>query len=111
MDTEKFKMGWLVVCFDLPVMTDVERKRATGFRNFLLKDGFLMMQYSVYVRSCVTFARQQTHIRRVEDHAPPDGSIRAFFITRAQWAKAYCIQGHPAKEHSPEGFPEQLLLW
>jgi CRISPR-associated protein Cas2 len=111
MDTEKFKMGWLVVCFDLPVLTKEERKLATGFRKFLLDDGFLMIQYSVYARPCVTFARQQTHVRRVEDNVPPEGSVRAFFVTRAQWERAYCIQGKPSKPARPESFPEQLLLW
>ena len=34
-DTEKFKMGWLVVAFDLPVGTKKQRKAATDFRNYL----------------------------------------------------------------------------
>ena len=38
MDTEKYKMGWLVVAFDLPVITRSQRKEATVFRKFLLDD-------------------------------------------------------------------------
>ena len=63
MDTEKFKMGWLMVAFDLPVLSKEQRKRATDFRNFLRDDGYSMMQWSVYVtvtrggtRSCLIFA-------------------------------------------------------
>lgn len=111
MDTEKFKMGWLLVCFDLPVGTKIERKLATDFRNFLLDDGYMMIQFSVYARPCVTFARQQTHLRRLEEHVPEDGSVRAIFITRAQWQRAYSIQGKPNTRSNPEDFPEQLQLW
>jgi len=36
MDTEKFKMGWVIVAFDLPAGTKEQRKTATDFRNILL---------------------------------------------------------------------------
>lgn len=111
MDTEKFKMGWLLVCFDLPVGTKEERKHATDFRNFLLDDGYLMIQFSVYARPCVTFARQETHLRRLGEHVPDNGTVRAMFITRFQWQNAYSIQGKPNTQHPPEEFPEQLQLW
>ena len=45
MDTKKFKMGWMIVAFDLPVGTKEERKAAGDFRKFLLEDGYQMMQY------------------------------------------------------------------
>lgn len=111
MDTEKYKMGWLVVTFDLPVMSKKQRKAATGFRNFLLDDGYQMIQFSVYARSCVTFARQETHLDRVKKNLPPEGSVRAIFVTRSQWEKSYVIQGSPATESEAEDMPEQIQLW
>lgn len=111
MDTLKFKMGWLMVAFDLPVKEKKERKAATKFRQFLLEDGYQMMQFSVYVRPCVTASRQQTHLRRVKAHMPPEGSVRAIYITRAQWERSYVIHGRPAKEVLPEELPDQTLLW
>jgi|ERR1043166_3669218 CRISPR-associated protein Cas2 len=111
MDTEKFKMGWLIVAFDLPVLTKKQRKQATGFRNFLLDDGYQMVQFSVYVRSCVSFARQETHLGRLKRSLPPEGSVRAIFVTRAQWERSYVIQGSPASTVEPEDLPEQIQLW
>lgn len=111
MDLEKFKMGWLVVAFDLPVLSPLQRKTATGFRKFLLDDGFQMMQFSVYVRPCVSFARQETHLGRIKKNIPAEGKIRAFFVTRAQWERAYVLYGSPAKEIPPEKMPEQIQLW
>jgi len=104
-------MGWLMVAFDLPVKTKDERKRATDFRKFLLDDGFQMIQFSVYARPCVTFARQETHLRRIRLVVPAEGSIRVIYITKAQWERAFIIYGKPASEVPPEEMPEQVMLW
>jgi len=104
-------MGWLIVAFDLPVGTKQQRKRATGFRNFLLDDGYIMVQFSMYARACVSFARQETHLERLKKNLPPEGSVRAVFVTRAQWERSHVIQGSPAHEEDPEDLPEQIQLW
>ncbi len=111
MDPNHYKMGWLMVAFDLPVVTKEERKRATDFRKFLIDDGFQMIQFSVYARPCVTFARQETHLRRIRQAVPPEGSIRVLYITKAQWERAFIIHGKPAVEVGAEEIPEQILLW
>lgn len=104
-------MGWLVVAFDLPVMSKAQRKAATAFRDFLLDDGFQMMQFSVYARPCVSIARQETHLERIKKSIPPEGKVRALFITRAQWERSFVLFGSPAKEVPPEEMPEQIQLW
>jgi len=101
----------MLVAFDLPVLTKKQRKAATGFRNFLLDDGFLMIQYSVYARACVSFARQETHMQRVKEHLPPEGSIRAIFVTRSQWERSYVVTGKPIHPETPESMPEQMQFW
>lgn len=111
MDPLKFKMGWLIVAFDLPVKQDWEKRRYVDFRRFLLGDGYQMIQYSVYARSAVTFSRLQTHIRRLKDNIPPEGNVRAWHITQAQWERSVVIHGKPAKKADPESLPDQLLFW
>ena len=104
-------MGWLMVAFDLPVKSKKQRKAATDFRQFLLNDGFQMIQFSVYARACVTFARQETHLEHVKKNLPPEGSVRAIFVTRAQWERSFVIHGSPAEADDPEDLPEQIQLW
>lgn len=111
MVTGKHKMGWLLVAFDLPVGTKEQRKCATDFREFLLADGFQMLQWSLYVRPCISFARQETHVDRVRKNVPEEGHVRILFITQAQWERSYVIQGKPARQKEPETLPEQFLLW
>lgn len=52
-------MGWLMAMFDLPVLLEEERKEAARFRKSLLDDGFIMIQYSVYSRPCVSLEKMK----------------------------------------------------
>jgi CRISPR-associated protein Cas2 len=111
MENINYKMGWIMVAFDLPVKDKEERKTATRFREWLLDDGYQMMQFSVYIRPCVTYARMETHIRRVKAVIPNEGEVRVLFITKAQWERSHIIRGRPNKPEDPEKMPEQILLW
>ena len=111
MDFEKFKMGWMIVAFDLPTKEKVERKNYSAFRKFLIEDGFLMIQYSVYARAIITHARMLTHIRRIKQAVPPEGSLRVWYITQAQWERSFVVHGKSALERVPEPMPEQIQLW
>lgn len=111
MDSLKFKMGWLIVAFDLPVTEPKARKAYAAFRKFLLNDGFQMIQFSVYARPMVTHARMQTHIKRVEQEIPPEGSVRAWYVTQAQWQRSLVIYGKPAEKAQPEDMPKQIQFW
>jgi CRISPR-associated protein Cas2 len=55
----RYRMGWLIVLFDLPTDTKEERYQATRFRNRLLDLGYLMLQYSVYARCTVILEKEK----------------------------------------------------
>ncbi len=75
----------LLVMFDLPTGTRKERKEYSNFRKFLLEDGFLMEQYSVYSRMTVDRDNMETHLRRIEAHLPPAGSVQVLQVTEYQY--------------------------
>ena len=81
-------MGWILVMFDLPVLTDTERKMASRFRKDLLDGGYLMIQFSIYARPCVSYEQMDTHIARVKAIMPEAGNVRLMFITDEQWGKS-----------------------
>ena len=60
-----FRLMWMIVLFDLPVLTKKERKAATRFRNFLLDQGFEMSQFSVYMRFCAGKEQTETYMKRI----------------------------------------------
>ncbi len=70
-----YEIMWLFVFFDLPVTTKRERKLATGFRKMLEKDGFAMMQYSVYNRHCASRESANVHVKRVKRSIPEKGQV------------------------------------
>ena len=104
-------MGWLITAFDLPVVSDEARKDYIKFRKFLLKDGYQMIQYSVYARPMVTYSRLKTHVRRVCKEIPREGNIRIWYLTQSQWERSIVLHGKPAKKTAPESIPEQLCFW
>lgn len=112
MENINYKMGWLVVFFDLPTTTDEDKKNYVNFRKSLLNDGYLMIQYSVYARACVSHDRILTHTRRVKSFLPPKGTVRCLFVTNIQWNKTFIFYGPDViPTEPPEKIPEQLLLW
>ncbi len=100
-----YRMGWLMAMFDLPVLLEEERREATRFRKALLDDGFIMIQYSVYSRPCVTAERMQKYYQRVKNYAPTTGEVRLLFFTDKQWATSKLVSRSKKKL---EKLPEQI---
>ena len=80
-----YRIMWLFVFFDLPTNTKTERREAQQFRKKLLKDGFTMMQYSVYTRHCASFESGEVHIKRVKKSIPDAGQVSILQITDKQY--------------------------
>ncbi len=78
---------WILVLFDLPTETKLQRRQYSIFRKILLEDGFVMMQYSIYMRHCASIENAQVHVKRVKSALPPDGEIRILKITDKQFGK------------------------
>ncbi|MBK5910114.1 CRISPR-associated endonuclease Cas2 [Rhodothalassium salexigens] len=103
-----YRMMWLYVMFDLPVLTPDERRRATRFRKTLLDCGFEMAQFSVYLRFCESKETAETHIRKVQSVLPPAGCVHIITITDKQYGNARIFQGTMQKR--PPENPDQLVL-
>ncbi len=106
----EFRMGWLMVIFDLPTNNKEERRSASRFRNDLKDDGFLMLQYSVYIRPCVTIEVIEKHAKRIEGYSPPNGQVKILFFTDNQWSKSITIETADYRPNSPD-MPEQMEFW
>ncbi len=97
---------WVIVLFDLPVRTKPQRKRAAEFRKQLLRDGFMMVQYSVYARPCPSEENAQVHVERIQGNLPPLGSVRILKVTDRQYGRMLCFDGN--RPEPPEDMPRQL---
>lgn len=85
----------MMVFFDLPVGTKGQRRAATRFRNFLLNDGYYMVQFSVYARVCNSYATVEKHRQRLRGAIPADGSVRLLTITEKQFQQMEILLGEP----------------
>lgn len=91
----------LLIFFDLPVKSKLERKQATSFRNFLIKDGFYMIQFSLYGRICNTIESAKIHEDRVSVNIPCQGSVRSMIVTEKQYASMNILSGEIKKKEKP----------
>ncbi len=89
---------WLFVFFDLPVTTKKERKAAALFRKDLMKDGFVMLQFSVYIRHCGSYESMQVHIKRVKSLIPPYGNVSILSVTDKQYSDIVNFYGATNKK-------------
>jgi CRISPR-associated protein Cas2 len=106
MDLSGYRFMWVVVFFDLPVDTKKARRAYAQFRKKLLKDGFAMMQYSVYIRHCASEENAVVHGSRVERIVPDDGEVRVISLTDKQFERMRVFWGKRRKP--PERPPAQL---
>ena len=100
---------WLFVFFDLPVKTKQERKTSTRFRTFLLKDGYMMIQFSVYARICNGQDRIDKHLKRLQHVIPEKGSVRVIQITDKQYERMKILVGNRTNNEKTKS--EQMLLF
>jgi len=105
----KYRMAWVLVFFDLPVGTAEERKAATNFRKDLVRDGYIMVQYSVYARPCGSADRVETQVRRLKPKIPAKGEVRSLIISDAQWGRMLIMRSQQRVEAEPQ--PEQMMFF
>lgn len=102
-------MMWVLVLFDLPVVTKEQRKRYADFRKRLLKRGFIMLQFSVYARPCPSDENAQVHKERIQRILPVEGEVRILMLTDKQFGRMECFYGRMRVD--PEEPPDQLTLF
>lgn len=84
---------WILVHFDLPVNTKKDRKAYAEFRKKILKDGFQMFQFSMYIRHCASKENADVHIKRVKAMLPPKGHVGILCITDKQFGMMEIFRG------------------
>ncbi len=88
-----YRIMWVLVFFDLPTETKKERKAAQQFRKNLLKDGFTMFQFSIYLRHCSSRENSKVHTNRVKKSLPKHGKVCILEITDKQFGGMELFHG------------------
>ena len=100
---------WMIVLFDLPVITPAERKTASFFRKSLLDQGFHMSQFSVYYRLLPGKEAIDGYIRGIQAKLPPKGKVDILTITDKKYEGIISFSGKDKEKNKQK--PSQLLLF
>ena len=88
----------VLVFFDLPVLTSENRRAYVKFRKFLLKNGFIMLQESVYCKLALNGTAVNAIVDNVHKNKPEDGLILLLTVTEKQYSKMDIIVGQVKSE-------------
>ena len=89
----QYRIMRLICMFDLPVETSEEKRVYREFRKVLIKEGFTMMQYSVYVRTCPNRDFCKGIEKRLKENIPMNGNVRLLTVTEKQYDDMIMLVG------------------
>ena len=98
----------LILFFDLPMNTKDERRTYTTFRKYLLSNGFMMLQFSVYAKIFPNRVGLFQYIDGLKRNIPKKGSIRMMAVTEKQYEKMLILVG--GKTIQEENLTEEPLV-
>ena len=81
-----YKFMRLIVFFDLPMLTDRDRREYTKFHKYLIKNGFIMMQKSVYSKLVINNVTSLAVKQKIKGNLPPEGIVELLEITENQFS-------------------------
>ena len=99
----------LVVMFDLPSGTSKQKKNYRHFRKNLIKQGFIMMQESVYCKLCLNGSAVESMQAYLENIKPPQGLVQVITMTEKQFSKIKFLVGEDNSEYINSS--ERILIF
>lgn len=83
----------MILMFDMPTDTNDERKAYRKFRKFLLSEGFIMHQYSIYSKLLLNNSANKAMVDRLQENNPKKGSITLLTVTEKQFSRMIYLNG------------------
>lgn len=83
----------VIVFFDLPTKTKADRREYSRFRKHLVKNGFVMMQESVYSKIALNQNVALGVCENVKKFKPPSGIVQMLTVTEKQFSKMEMVVG------------------
>ena len=83
----------ILVFFDLPVITNEDKRNYRNFRKYLIKNGFIMMQESIYCKLAVTRGAAEQIVKNIRTNRPSQGLVQLLTVTEKQFAAMEMLTG------------------
>ncbi len=102
-----YKFMRLLLFFDLPTETSKNKLDYTRFHKFLIKNGFIMMQKSVYSKLVINNVTSAAVKAKISKNLPPAGIIELLEVTENQFSRIEYLIGE--KQSVIEESMERLI--
>lgn len=109
-ERQRIRYMRLIIFFDLPVGTVAQQKEYRLFRKHLIKEGFLMLQESVYAKLVTNDGVAGATVMRLRKHRPPEGLVQVLKVTEKQFATMDYITGNRTAYDEVDTMEELLVL-
>lgn len=83
----------VLVFYDLPVEDGEDRLNYSRFHRYLVKNGFLMLQESVYCKLALNQTAVDAIMANLRKNKPPAGLIQVLCVTEKQFSRCEFILG------------------
>lgn len=105
-----YKLMRLLCMFDLPMDTADEKRAYRNFRRDLMKEGFIMIQYSVYARVCPSREYANRLEKRVQKFVPSEGNVRLLCVTEKQYSEMKLLVGSRSTAEEAIGTERMIII-
>lgn len=106
----RYEIMKLMCMFDLPVETEEEKKAYRIFRKKLIQEGFIMMQYSIYVRTCPNREYVQKMEKKIKGFVPKNGNVRLISVTEKQYDDMKILVGSKSLTEEKVGNERMIII-
>lgn len=83
----------ILIFFDLPTLTNEDRRNYRTFRKVLIRNGFIMLQESVYCKLMTSPSVENSVKNMIQKNKPPKGIVQTLLVTEKQFSKMDYIVG------------------
>ena len=83
----------VMVFSDLPNVYNKDKRNYLMFRKYLLNEGFIMMQESVYSKIALNSQQSNLFVEKLRKNAPKKGLIQVLIVTERQYSQIEYIVG------------------
>ncbi|WP_238664090.1 CRISPR-associated endonuclease Cas2 [Staphylococcus felis] len=87
----------LIIMFDLPVETSLEKRAYRQFVKFLTHEGYVRMQYSIYSKLIFNSNTLKYQIEKLKAHVPSSGMVQTLVVTENQFSNMNYLVGEQPK--------------
>lgn len=88
----------VMVLFDLPMVSSADLREYRRFRRFLIKEGFVMLQQSIYTKITLNAVAKKAVKRRVYENKPKEGLVQMLVVTEKQYNSMEFVVGSSKSE-------------